>query len=579
MRASDLDLRELLDFDPNGGVLRFAGQRALLFDAVALGLLRRNLIELLGLNGARAVLTRFGYAHGWRTAETLKTSLPWSDDAEWRIAGGRLHTLQGLVTVEPVQRSGEADAPFAEAIWRDSYEAEQHLLHEGRADEAVCWSLCGFASGYLSYANGREIYCLEETCVGKGDAVCRMVARDQAGWGERLAPHLTFFRAECLAAGLEKIAEQLKSTERRLRLRRHAPVEDTVADDPSGIIARSEQMKRVLELGRRAAKVDSTVLITGPSGAGKERIARLIHTESSRAGGPFVAINCAAVTDSLLESELFGHARGAFTGATGDRIGLFEAASGGTLFLDEVGEVPLTMQPKLLRALQEREIRRVGESHTRKIDVRVVAATNRQLGDLAGSGAFRQDLYYRLRVIELRVPALRDRKCDILPLARVFVNQMARQMNRRSDGLTPRAADQLVRYDWPGNVRELENAMERAVALSTGARVDLDDLPEEVRQATSPLVPQSGSRRLADIEREVILGTLEANQGNRARAADELGIGIATLYRKLKEYAPGKDDVESPAPSPAKRGRTARGASQVGGPASARSPKRAIARR
>jgi transcriptional regulator with PAS, ATPase and Fis domain len=199
------------------------------------------------------------------------------------------------------------------------------------------------------------------------------------------------------------------------------------------------------------------------------------------------------------------------------------------------------MQPKLLRALQEREIRRVGESHTRKIDVRVVAATNRQLADVTAAGTFRQDLYYRLRVIELRVPALRDRKCDILPLARVFVAHVARQMNRRIDGLTPRAADQLVRYDWPGNVRELENSMERAVALSTGSRVDLEDLPEEVRQATSPLVPQSGSRRLADIEREVILGVLNANDGNRARAAEELGIGIATLYRKLKQYGEAGD--------------------------------------
>jgi two-component system, NtrC family, response regulator HydG len=545
MRAIDLDLKELLDLDPADGVLRFAGQRTLLFDAVALGLLRRFLIDALGLNAARAILTRFGFAHGWRTAETLKTSLPWSTEDDWRQAGGRLHTLQGLVKVEPVSASGAAglrpraeDPPFAEAIWRDSYEAEQHLLHLGQADEPVCWTLTGFASGYLSFANGREIFCLEETCVGKGDAVCRMVGRDREGWGDRILPHVFFYTNECLNTGLEKLAQQLKTTERRLRVRRNEAV-DSGEDDPSGIIARSEQMKRVLELGRRAARVDSTVLVTGPSGAGKERIARLIHNESSRAAGPFVAINCAAVTESLLESELFGHARGAFTGASGDRVGLFEAASGGTLFLDEVGEVPLTMQPKLLRALQEREIRRVGESHSRKIDVRVVAATNRQLGDLAAAGTFRQDLYYRLRVIELRVPALRDRKCDILPLARVFLAQMARQMDRKIEGLTPRAADQLVRHDWPGNVRELENAIERAVALSTGARIDVDDLPEEVRQATSALLPASGSRRLADVERELILGTLEAQDGNRARAAEELGIGIATLYRKLKQYEAG----------------------------------------
>jgi two-component system response regulator HydG len=542
MRFSDLQLRDLLDLDTSDGILRFAGQRALLFDATALGLLRRGLIDSLGLNGARLVLTRFGYAHGWRTAETLRTSLPWDSEDEWRRAGARLHTLQGLVNVEPILRTGP-DAPFAEGIWRDSYEAEQHLLHVGRADEPVCWTLCGFASGYLSHANGREIYCLEETCVGKGDAVCRAAARDAAGWGESRSPELTYFKSTCLTSDIEKITQRLKTTERRLHVRRHAPVDvvDETGEDPSGIVARSEQMKRVLELARRAAKVDSTVLVTGPSGAGKERIARLIHTQSARAAGPFVAINCAAVTESLLESELFGHARGAFTGATGDRVGLFEAAGGGTLFLDEVGEVPLAMQPKLLRALQEREIRRVGESHSRKIDVRVVAATNRQLGEFAASGGFRQDLYYRLRVIELRVPALRERRCDVLPLARVFVKQLAQQMGRRSDGFTARAADQLVRYDWPGNVRELENAIERAVALSTGPRIDADDLPEEVRQATSPLVPASGSRRLADIEREAILGTLESLHGNRARAAEVLGIGIATLYRKLKQYGRGEE--------------------------------------
>jgi transcriptional regulator with PAS, ATPase and Fis domain len=415
----------------------------------------------------------------------------------------------------------------------------------GQADEPVCWSLCGFASGYLSYANGREIYCMEETCVGKGDAVCRVVGRDAQGWGERMEPQLAFYRNRCLTAGLEQIAKQLKTTERRLRVQRHRPTDapDEPGDDPSGIVSRSQEMRQVLELARRAAKVDSTVLVTGPSGAGKERIARLIHTESSRAAGPFVAINCAAVTESLLESELFGHARGAFTGASGDRVGLFEAANGGTLFLDEVGEVPLTMQPKLLRALQEREIRRVGESHSRKIDVRVVAATNRQLAEFAAAGSFRQDLYYRLRVIELRVPALRDRKCDILPLARVFVAQVSRQMGRKVEGLTPRAADQLVRHDWPGNVRELENAMERAVALSTGPRIDVEDLPEEVRQAASPLLPASGSRRLADIEREVILTTLQATRGNRVQAAEQLGIGIATLYRKLKQYGEGGQEL------------------------------------
>ena len=261
-------------------------------------------------------------------------------------------------------------------------------------------------------------------------------------------------------------------------------------------------MRQLVDLARRVAKVDSTVLITGESGSGKERIARLVHEESTRAAGPFIAVNCGAITETLLESELFGHARGAFTGATQDRPGLFEAANGGTLLLDEVGEVSPGMQVKLLRALQEREIRRVGENKSRRVDVRVVAATNRDLAHGVAGGAFRQDLYYRLKVVELHVPPLRERRDDILPLARVLLADAALRMKRKIAGLAPGAADQLLRYEWPGNVRELENAMERAVALARGSRVELEDLPEEVRQAFPKPVATSGSGAAARRGRE-----------------------------------------------------------------------------
>jgi len=537
MRSSDLDLRDLLEFDPaKGGPMRFAGERVLLFDAVALGLLRRALIDTLGIAGARAMLSRFGYAHGWRAAEALK-HLPWQSEDDWRRAGGRLHTLQGLVTVEPLPSTNEPNAPFAEAIWRDSYEAEQHLLHVGRSDEAVCWTLCGFASGYLSFANGREIYCLEETCVGKGDAVCRAIARETAAWGERIEPHLAFYRSTCMNEGLKQVAEQIKKSEQKLRARRNARAVDAdEAEETFGIITRSTEMKKTVDLARRAARVDTTVLITGPSGSGKERIARLIHAESPRAAGPFIAVNCAALTETLLESELFGHVKGAFTGATSDRVGLFEAANGGTLLLDEIGEISAGMQAKLLRVLQEHEVRRVGESRSRKVNARVLAATNRTLSDEVARGAFRHDLYYRLRVIELRVPALRERRCDIMPLTRRFLAEAAERLHRPVDGITPAAADQLARYDWPGNVRELENAVERAVALAIDTRVDVDDFPEEVRQARGLTTPPGGGRRLADVERALVLQTLEEARGNRARAAELLGIGVATLYRKLKQY-------------------------------------------
>jgi transcriptional regulator with PAS, ATPase and Fis domain len=296
-------------------------------------------------------------------------------------------------------------------------------------------------------------------------------------------------------------------------------------------------MRQVVDLACRVAKVDSTVLITGESGSGKERIARLVHDESTRMSGPFIAVNCGAIAETLLESELFGHARGAFTGATHDRPGLFESANGGTLLLDEVGEVSPGMQVKLLRALQEREIRRVGENKNRKVNVRIIAATNRDLALGVTDGNFRQDLYYRLKVVELHVPPLRERRDDILPLARVLLAGSALSMKRKITGLTPGAADQLLRYPWPGNVRELENVMERAVALSPGNRVELEDLPEEVRQACAlPPTADGTVRPLEVIEKEYILAALALNGGNQTRTSEQLHIGSATLYRKLKSY-------------------------------------------
>jgi DNA-binding NtrC family response regulator len=547
MRAADLDLRELFDFEPTGGVLRFAGQRVVLLDAVALGVLRFELIRTMGLEAARGLLTRFGYAHGRRVAETMRTALPWDDEREWRIAGGRLHRLQGMMLFEP--KGGDVSAPgapFAEATWQDSYEAEQHLLSVGRSETAVCWTLCGFASGYLSYSNGREIYCVEDRCVGKGDATCSLVGRPREEWGDELANIAPYYETACLEAALDRVTVALKTAERKLRARRHEIARAGSDDDaPPGLVAKSEPMRRVFALARRVAKVDSTLLVTGESGVGKEVLARLIHDESERLSQPFVAVNCGAVPEGLLESELFGHARGSFTGATHDRPGLFEAASGGTLFLDEIGDVPPSMQVKLLRALQEREVRRVGENRSRPVDVRVVAATNRDLGADVASGRFRQDLYYRLRVIEIKVPPLRDRRDDILPLARAFLTDVARRLGRRVTGFTPRAANQLARHDWPGNVRELENAVERAVVLATGARVDVADLPEEVVSALPVPVVSGRIRPLEDIERDYILAVVGACGGNKARAAERLGIGTATLFRKLKQYgATGKSAAE-----------------------------------
>jgi DNA-binding NtrC family response regulator len=301
------------------------------------------------------------------------------------------------------------------------------------------------------------------------------------------------------------------------------------------LVARSPAMARLIELALRVARVDSTVLISGESGTGKERVARLVHAASVRSLGPFLAVNCGAIPETLLESELFGHARGAFTGALQDRPGLFEAANGGTLLLDEVGDVSPAMQVKLLRVLQEREVRRVGESASRPIDVRLLAATNRDLAREMAQGRFRMDLFYRLHVVELAVPPLRERREDILPLARVLLVEAAARLGRPVAAISEPAARQLLRYPWPGNVRELENAMERAVILARGSRAEPEDLPGEV-QLTAPAPAAAAVKPLAEVERECILAALAGNAGNQARTARQLGIGISTLYRKLRSY-------------------------------------------
>jgi len=483
-------------------------------------------------------LSRFGYAHGQRMAEAMRSQFKWDSLEDWQRAGSRIYALQGLFMLEP-----GSSFCFDEGggSWRVSYEAEQHLLHLGQAEHPVCWTLCGLASGYLSCATGNEVYAVEDRCMGKGDSACHITVKSIKEWNETSSDTVAVFKREDIDAALKEVTEALKRTERKLleRTRKLAIVAE-VEDDARDLVmvSRSPEMQRVMQLAKTIAKVDSTVLITGESGTGKERIARFVHEHSSRADGPFVAINCAAISESLLESELFGHARGAFTGALADRPGLFEAASLGSLFLDEVGEIPVSMQVKLLRALQEREVRRVGENKSRPINVRIITATNKDLLPEVAAKRFREDLYYRLKVVELPVPPLRKRKEDILPLARILLAEASLRMKRPVEGFTGPVADHLLSYLWPGNVRELANIMERAVAVTTTTRVNLEDLPPELRLA-APIAlttPIGDLRRLEEIEKDYILAVLEAKAGNRIQAALTLGIGPATLHRKLKSY-------------------------------------------
>lgn len=302
----------------------------------------------------------------------------------------------------------------------------------------------------------------------------------------------------------------------------------------SRIVAEGPAMRVVLRRAARFAAADAPVMILGESGSGKEVVARALHESSPRSAKPFVAVNVAALPADLLESELFGHARGAFTGATTAKVGLFEAAAGGTLFLDEIAEMPLSLQAKLLRALQDGELRRVGETRAFAVDVRIVSATHRDLGQRVADGSFRQDLLFRLRVLTLTVPPLRERREDIAVLAQTFLGEERSEALR----LSPAALRVLESYTWPGNVRELQNAIKHGAALAEDGIIDVQHLPEDLvaRPRTSPNGGPAELRPLAEIEREHVLRVLEACGGSQVEAARVLGIGRNTLWRKLRSY-------------------------------------------
>ncbi len=314
------------------------------------------------------------------------------------------------------------------------------------------------------------------------------------------------------------------------------------ASQSEQIVGVSDVMKRILHLVEKIGPTESTVLITGESGTGKEKIARFIHLQSKRAGRPFVAVNAGAIPETLIESELFGHVRGAFTDARERKRGLFELADTGTIFLDEVGEMPPSLQVRLLRVLQEREIRPVGADFTQQVDVRVIAATNQDLRDSIRSGRFREDLFYRLNVFRIHMPPLRERKEDIPFLARFFLKNLAERYERTVGGFSDTIWGYLVNYEWPGNVRELENAIERAVIVSEGPLIAPRDLPPEIIERGLPRLEEGGDETIPDglaleeVEERYIRRAIRREQGSLTNAAKSLGISRTTLWRKMRRY-------------------------------------------
>ncbi len=347
------------------------------------------------------------------------------------------------------------------------------------------------------------------------------------------------FKTDEVVLTLRKAAERERLRKEVVQLRRRL----RFCEVSSEIIACSEALKDILSTAQRVASFDSSVLITGESGTGKELVAREIHKHSPRSEGSFVGINCAAIPRDLLESELFGHVRGAFTGADKDKSGIFEEAEGGTLFLDEIGSMDTALQVKILRALDSGEIRRVGETRVRRTSVRILAATNEDLSAAMENGSFRPDLYFRLNVVHLHIPSLRDRKADILPLVEHFVRTLNKKMGLKIRHITREAQDALLAYQWKGNVRELQNVVERAMILATGDSISLENLPQDIRSAGRKIrnlwedeETISLKKATKDLERVLITKALNRSGGNRSRAAELLEISYPSLLNKIKEH-------------------------------------------
>jgi DNA-binding NtrC family response regulator len=465
---SDADLRRLVHFSSGDGRIWLAGQRMLLVHAAALGALRCELMQSIGAEQTRRLLLRVGSASGARDAALARQVRPEASAFEMFVVGPQLHMLEGSVQVTPElldfdRAAGRFRGTFR---WEHSWEVETHLRHFGPQEAPVCWMLLGYATGYTTAFMGRPVLFKEVACAACGDPACRIEGRLLEDWpdGEAMARD---YDADSLLVRLEELQSQVDTLRSTLE----------PADELGPRVGRSKAFAHAVGLLRKAAATQVTVLLAGETGVGKERFARALHAMSARRDKPFVAVNCAALPAELIESELFGAERGAYTGASASRPGRFERADGGTLMLDELGELPLPAQAKLLRVLQNSEVERLGATQARRVNVRVVAATNVDLEAAVAAGRFRRDLMYRLNVYPIRIPPLRERVDDIEPLAAHLLQRFASLHDKRVAGFTDRAIDAMRGYPWPGNVRELENLIERGVILAgSGAPVDVGDL-------------------------------------------------------------------------------------------------------
>ncbi|MDP3365044.1 sigma-54-dependent Fis family transcriptional regulator [Ectopseudomonas chengduensis] len=543
------DLTSLIHFQSTEGKIWLGEQRMLLLQVSAMANFRREMVNTLGIERAKGFFLRMGYQSGLKDAELAWKLRPNASEYDMFLAGPQLHSLKGLVKARPteVDIDKESGRFYVEVEWIDSFEVEICQTELGQMQDPVCWTLLGYACAYSSAFMGREIIFKEVSCRGCGGDKCRVIGKPAEEWDD-VASFKQYFKSDPIIEELYELQSQLVSLRTNL---------DKQEGQYYGI-GQTPAYQTVRKMMDKAAQGKVSVLLLGETGVGKEVIARSVHLRSKRAAEPFVAVNCAAIPPDLIESELFGVEKGAFTGATQPRMGRFERADKGTIFLDEVIELSPRAQASLLRVLQEGELERVGDNRTRKIDVRVIAATHEDLAEAVKAGRFRADLYYRLNVFPVAIPALRERREDIPLLAEHFLQRFHEEYGKRTLGLSDKALEACLHYSWPGNIRELENVIERGIILTdANESISVPALfprPPEEPQTDSERVSSDGvliqpdngqgswisqllgsGLSLDEIEESLMREAMQQAKQNVSGAARLLGLSRPALAYRLKK--------------------------------------------
>lgn len=551
------NLRSRLRFNIEKGQIWLDENRMLLLHARAMGALRKELIDTLGQRRAQGLLLRMGFVSGQQDADLAAKLQGVGDNYDVFRIGPELHAFEGLVKAEitKAEIDWEAGSFFGEVEWEDSWEAESHIQQFGVGHDPACWTLAGYASGYVTRFFNRLVIFREISCRCKGDPKCFVIGKPVEAWGED--PYLLHFSPESLDWELQEMEAELVELRGQLR----------ETHEHGKLVGSSPGFRNAFELLAKAAKSPINVLLLGETGVGKEVFARWLHENSGRNDKPFIAVNCAAIPHDLIESELFGVQKGAYTGAQESRPGRFERADGGTLFLDELGELSLSAQVKLLRVLQTGEVERLGDGKTRKVDVRLVAATNVDLLQAIGDGKFRSDLYYRLATYPVTIPPLRERKTDIPLLVAAMLDKYVPRYHKVLDGLTDRALQMLMDHHWPGNIRELENLIERGVLLAPSggkievehmfadARLDQDcakidrrgelgDSGHADRSSLCESLLESAGFDLRSHEAMLLNLAVQQAGGNLTHAARALGITRRQLAYRIKQLDQGEPETD-----------------------------------